>query len=169
MRDFIFNISEELLFHFLFPSQAIHWLLTHCVDLKLQIGSACNTPLPFQQIPLFSHVQLSLSHPVVCEGWTPFLSGKCCKTEKWNGTVSMTFLWLKPSTAEHCGSISTDFDALFIRLLFQWLHLHFANKHDGNRVSLSGKHTSMQILLCHRVQVCLFFYMAPLYLPFSLT
>lgn len=70
----------------------------------------------------------------------------------------MTFLWLKSSTAEHCGSFSTDFDALYIRLLFQCLHLYFANKHDGNRVSLSGKHSSMQILLSvTEVLICLFF------------
>lgn len=82
MRHFILNISKQLFFKSLFPSQAIHWLLTHCVDLKLQIWSpktASNTFLPSQQIPLFSHVQPSLSHPVKCEGWTPFLARECCK------------------------------------------------------------------------------------------
>lgn len=81
----------------------------------------------------------------------------------------MTFLWLKPNTAEHCGSFSTDFHALYIRVLFQWLHLYFANKHDGNRVSLSGKHVSMKILLCHRGSDLFIFYMAPRYLPFPLS
>lgn len=80
----------------------------------------------------------------------------------------MTFLWLKPNTAEHCGSFSTDFDAVYIRVLFQRLHLYFANKHDGNRVSPSGKHTSMKILFCHRGSDLFIFYMAPLYLPFPL-
>lgn len=74
----------------------------------------------------------------------------------------MTFLLLKPNTAEHCGSFSTDFEALYIRVLFQWLHLYFANK-------LSGKHTSMKILLCHRGSDLFIFYMAPQYLPFSLS